>query len=205
MGGEYQSGTGSSFFDLWKNPLNETARARFVARYRPKVFSWARQFGLNEADADDVTQILLIKALQGFGTYDPKKGRFRDWLKAATRNTGRHLLAAERRARRVATDEKLRALLARPEADDALARLTDAMLDQELFLIACERVQMQVSRAAWEGFRRKVLEGEPVTVISATLGTTPAAICQACSRIRKQLRQEIERLEDDSESPLRES
>lgn len=190
------SQTGSSLFDVQRNPLDATARARFAVRYRPKIYGWARGCGLSEADADDVAQELLLKLLDGIRTYDPNKGKFRNWLKVATRNTTRDFRACERRARSPATDEKLRAILARPEASEALDRLTDAMFDQETFRIACQRVQMQASREAWQAFRRRAFEDVPVATVARDLDMTEAAVCQACYRIKNQLREEIRRLDE---------
>lgn len=189
------SATGSSFFDLWRSPGDGAAWARFAGRYRPKIFAWACQSGLSKADADDVTQTLLIQAFRGFRTFDPQMGRFRDWLKAATRNTGRRFLAGERRARRVAWDEKLRALLARPEVDEGFGRLIDGMCDQEIFLLACQHLERRSSPNGWNAFRRRVLEAEPLEVVAEALQMTPAAVTQACYRTRNRLRQAIRQIE----------
>ncbi len=138
----------------------------------------------------------MLKLLDGIRTFDPKKGKFRSWLKAATRNTSSDFRAREWRARAPASDEKLRAILVRPEANEALDQLTDAMFDLETFRIASQRVQMQVSRNAWVAFRRSNLESEPVAAVARDLRMTEAAVYQACYRIKNQLREEIGRLDE---------
>jgi RNA polymerase sigma-70 factor (ECF subfamily) len=48
----------------------------------PRIHGWCRHSGLQEADAQDVTQTVLLKmlgAMQGF-RYDPAQ-KFRGWLR----------------------------------------------------------------------------------------------------------------------------
>src|SRR5262249_37664462 len=54
----------------------------FVERYAPKLLGWCKAWHVQEADAEDITQhvlLRLIKALRNFH-YDPSKS-FRAWLK----------------------------------------------------------------------------------------------------------------------------
>ena len=64
-----------------KDPGDQVAWAAFVACYGPKIRGWCRQRGLQPADAEDVTQDVLLRlsrALKTF-TYDPSR-TFRGWL-----------------------------------------------------------------------------------------------------------------------------
>ncbi|MCA8999879.1 MAG: sigma-70 family RNA polymerase sigma factor [Planctomycetaceae bacterium] len=58
----------------------------FVARYGPRIVNWCQKWGLQPADAADVTQNVLLELSQQMRTfrYDPDK-RFRSWLKTVTR------------------------------------------------------------------------------------------------------------------------
>ena len=60
---------------LRDDPGDQAAWALFVRRYGPMVGGWCRHWGLQPADADDVTQVVLLKLagrLRGF-TYDPAR------------------------------------------------------------------------------------------------------------------------------------
>ena len=51
-----------------------------MRRYRPQVYGWCLKWGLQGADADDVTQQVLVKLIETMRTfrYDPAR-RFRAW------------------------------------------------------------------------------------------------------------------------------
>ncbi len=61
---------------------------QFIEIYGPSIIRWSRSLGLQDSDAADVTQMVLVKLLQVLQTwqYRPEQGRFRDWLKRVTVN-----------------------------------------------------------------------------------------------------------------------
>jgi RNA polymerase sigma-70 factor (ECF subfamily) len=66
-----------------------------VDRYGPQIHAWCRRWGLQETDARDVTQTVLLQLaskLRTF-TYDPAQ-RFRGWLKTLTHHAWSDFLAA---------------------------------------------------------------------------------------------------------------
>ena len=72
---------------LRQAPADQEAWAEFVDHYGPKVYGWCRHWRLQEADAQDVTQDLLLKLagkMQDFA-YDPARS-FRAWLKTLARH-----------------------------------------------------------------------------------------------------------------------
>src|SRR5262245_27156971 len=42
-------------------PADQAAWAEFTERYGRKIYAWCRRWNLQEADAEDVTQIVLLK------------------------------------------------------------------------------------------------------------------------------------------------
>ena len=84
---------------LHQAPANQGAWADFVQRYGPQVYRWCRKGGLQEADAEDVTQdvmLLLAAKMKGF-FYDPQR-RFRGWLRTVTRHVLGDFLKSRARA-----------------------------------------------------------------------------------------------------------
>jgi DNA-directed RNA polymerase specialized sigma24 family protein len=60
---------------LRQDATDQAAWKEFVARYEPKILQWCRGWGLQESDARDVTQDVLLK-LQGLlakFAYDPSR------------------------------------------------------------------------------------------------------------------------------------
>src|SRR5579871_4356417 len=65
-----------------RNPQDAEAWSLFVDLYGALVFRACRRRGLQDADATDVTQEVLIEVVHSIRTfvYQPERGRFRDWL-----------------------------------------------------------------------------------------------------------------------------
>ncbi len=71
-----------------QNPRDEEAWREFVAIYRPVVYRLARMRELQHADADDLSQRVVIAVQRAIGNWqlDPTKGRFRFWLARIAQN-----------------------------------------------------------------------------------------------------------------------
>ena len=78
---------------------NQAAWTEFVDRYGRRIYGWCLRWGLQEADALDVSQIVLLKLAQGMKdfTYDPGRS-FRSWLKTVTRNAWQDFVGSPRTA-----------------------------------------------------------------------------------------------------------
>src|SRR5882672_12776878 len=70
---------------LRHGPAEPGAWSEFVDRYSPRIYDWCRRWGLQEADAQDVTQIVLVKLVETMRVfaYDPSRS-FRGWLRTLT-------------------------------------------------------------------------------------------------------------------------
>src|SRR5258708_31881009 len=69
-------------------PQDRAAWQEFVALYGSLVYGFARNRGLQDADAADLTQEVFLAVAQAADRwkYDPKQGTFRGWLYGITRN-----------------------------------------------------------------------------------------------------------------------
>src|SRR5580698_5046747 len=79
---------------LRTTPNDPQAWAEFVEWYGRKIYVWCRAWGLQEADARDVTQDVFLKLsgrMKDF-QYDPS-GSFRAWLKTVTHHAWHDYLA----------------------------------------------------------------------------------------------------------------
>src|SRR5215203_3584410 len=71
---------------LRRFPTDHEAWALFVERYGRKILAWCRQWNLQDADAEDVTQTVLLKLADKMKTFDyDAAGSFRAWLKTVVR------------------------------------------------------------------------------------------------------------------------
>src|SRR5262245_13182078 len=78
-------------------PIDQAAWSDFVAIYGGHIYDWSRRWGLQDADAEDVTQATLLrlaKAMQDF-QYDSTQ-RFRGWLKTVAHHAWQDLVRVRR-------------------------------------------------------------------------------------------------------------
>src|SRR5581483_12360673 len=110
MDGDFLSRTSVSLLGrLRQNHTDQEAWSEFVRRYAPRILCWCRHWNLQEADAQDVTQDVLLKLADKMRTfaYDPSLS-FRAWLKTLTHHAWRDFVDSRARADRGA--EALRML-----------------------------------------------------------------------------------------------
>src|SRR5439155_26764129 len=93
----------------------------FTDRYRPRIYAHCLAFGLQTADADDVTQNVLLRLVAKLPEihYDPAQS-FRAWLRAVTRHSLSDYVA-ERRGQQGSGDSAIVRLLDNLEGVERLA------------------------------------------------------------------------------------
>src|SRR3954447_10867278 len=71
-----------------RDPRDETAWAEFVDLYAPLVYAYARKQGLQDADAADLSQDVLLSFAGAVSRleYDPARGLFRNYLFTVVRH-----------------------------------------------------------------------------------------------------------------------
>ncbi len=145
---------------LHRNPGDAAAWQRFVKRYGAAIHGWCRGLGLQDADARDVTQEVLLKLARCMGTfvYDKDKG-FRRWLKRVTVNAWKDYLKSRRRPGRGSGGSDNLPALSTVAARDDLTKRLEEEFDRELLEKALERVKERVEPQTWGAFRLTALEG----------------------------------------------
>jgi RNA polymerase sigma-70 factor (ECF subfamily) len=169
--------------------------ARFVHRYGPRILGWCRAWGLQDADVEDLTQIVLSKLLVEFRrfAYDPSRS-FRAWLRTLTRNAWRDSLRARRREHPGQGSEAL-ARIAGLQARDDLERRLAEEFDLELLEMAQNRVQARVEPRTWDAYRLIAVERLSGAEAAARLGMPAAHVFVAKRNVLRLLKQEIALLE----------
>jgi RNA polymerase sigma-70 factor (ECF subfamily) len=84
---------------LRHSPSDQAAWDEFVERYSPRIYGWCRRWNLQEADAQDVTQDVLLRLAEKMRTfaYDPS-GSFRGWLKTLAHHAWHDFVKKRERA-----------------------------------------------------------------------------------------------------------
>ena len=173
----------------------------FVERYGRKIYGWCRHWGLQESDAEDVTQDVLLKLAEKMRTfaYDAS-GSFRAWLKTLTHHAWQDFVASRRRAGGGGGMEILETLHMATAREDLLQRL-EKEFDRELLDTAMQRVRVRVRPHTWEAFRLLALEGLSGAQVAGQLGMKVATAFVAKSKVQKMLQEEMRRLERAEPDP----
>jgi RNA polymerase sigma factor (sigma-70 family) len=181
---------------LREDPSDQTGWEEFVERYGRHIYRWCRQWKLQDADAEDVTQNILVKLsrnLRAFA-YDPSLS-FRGWLKTVAHHAWRDFEDSRRRARIGAGDGHAQDLMLTLEAREDLAQKLEEAFDLELLEAAKARVRLRVAPHTWDAFRLVAVEGVPVAEVAATVNLQVAMVYVAKSKVQKMLQEEIGKLE----------
>jgi RNA polymerase sigma-70 factor (ECF subfamily) len=199
MGGAQDSLTRISLLGrLRRDPADQAAWAELVEHYGVKIHAWCLRWGIQEADAQDVTQDVLLKlarAMQNF-TYDPKRS-FRAWLKTLTNHALSDFAESRQKPGAGSGDSTMRKMLHSLEARaDLLGRLEEEF-DRELLEVATTRVRLRVEPQTWEAFRLTAVEGLSGAEAAARIPMQVAQVYVAKRRVQKLLQEELKRLEQD--------
>jgi RNA polymerase sigma-70 factor (ECF subfamily) len=183
-------------------PRDDQTWVEFVRRYGPLVLRWCRRWNLQEADAQDVTQTVLIRLAERLGTfeYDPAKS-FRAYVRTLTHYVWCYFLESRKRPGAGTGDsEALNLLVQVPAQEDLVTRLTEEF-DHELLEAARIRVRLRLEEKTWEAFHLTAVECLSGAEVAARLGMTVPAVFKARCKVQKLLQQEVRRLEGAEASP----
>jgi RNA polymerase sigma-70 factor (ECF subfamily) len=184
---------------LRRDPTNEAAWGEFVDHYGTKIFDWCRKWRLQEADAQDVTQTVLLNLAQKMKefTYDPSRS-FRAWLKTVTHHAWADFVQARQRPGLGSGDSAVEDLLHSTEARQDLDQRLEEEFDRELLEEAMIRVRLRVAPQTWQAFWLTAGDGLSGAEAAAQIPMQVAQVFVAKRRVQKMLREEINRLENSS-------
>ncbi len=165
---------------------------RFVQRYGTMTFRWCRAWGLQPADAEDVTQTVMLqlaRQMKGF-RYDPS-GRFRAWLRTVVRRAWARSLELRQRPGQGHGGESATQILASVPARDDFFRRFEEESDRETLELAAARVRARVQPHTWEAFRLLAVEGLSGAEVAQQLGIEVGTAYVARSKVARMIREEV--------------
>lgn len=188
--------THPSLLSRVRDPSNSAAWREFENRYRELLVRFCRKRGLQQADAEDVVQVVLLnlsKSLPGFA-YDPGRGRFRDYLFRCARNAIAQWASRPKPVSgALGTDigERVEA----PADRDGSAG-DDALWEREWvahhYRLAMETIRQTFDPKSVEMFERN-MAGASVAALAAAFDTTEQAVHKVRQRIRARMEELIAR------------
>ncbi|MBI3468529.1 MAG: sigma-70 family RNA polymerase sigma factor [Planctomycetes bacterium] len=191
--------TSASLLERLRERPDPTDWKRFVDLYTPWIRHWLLRQKIREHDADDLTQDVLMAAVQELPKfrYDPAQGKFRNWLRTMTVNRLRAFRKSQR-FQATAAGGSVAADFIEQLADPAsdLSRQWDLEHDAYLMRRAMTLIEHEFKPDTWHVFQRVVIEGQPPERVAAEFGITRNAVYIAQSRVLSRLRQELKGLCD---------
>jgi RNA polymerase sigma factor (sigma-70 family) len=166
----------------------------FVRRYGGLIDRWCRRWRLQDADASDVSQDILLrvaKQMRAF-RYDPGRS-FRGWLRTVAHGAWCDWVADQRAPGRGTGDDT--DLLAAVEARDDLVKRIEEEYDCELLEAATALVRLRVEPQTWQAFQFQAIDGLSGAEAAERLGVSVGTAFVAKSRVHKMLRDTVGKLE----------
>ncbi len=179
-----------------KSPENRRAWDEFVVLYRPAIYRMARRRGLQDADAQDVTQNVLVRIAEAIGRYEQQPGtKFRHWLRRVAKNAILNAMAQMPKDAAAGGSVARDLLDEHPDDSADFERELAVEYQREQYLQAAAIVRSDVNAETWQAFELTVVEGMSCEDAAAAVGKSVGTVYAARSRIVKRLREQIERIE----------
>jgi RNA polymerase sigma factor (sigma-70 family) len=181
---------------LRNDPGDQSAWSAFVDRYGPQIHAWCLRWKLQDADAQDVTQMVLLKLVRHLPdfAYDPSRS-FRGWLRTLTAHSWSDFIRDQVRGVRGAADPAITDLLDTVQARVDLVRHLEETYDQELLELAMAEVKRRVEAHTWEAFHLTAIEGVGAAEVAGRLGIGLATVYRARYVVQTKLREALAALD----------
>jgi RNA polymerase sigma-70 factor (ECF subfamily) len=183
-----------------RDPQDDAAWNRFAGLYAPLLVHFLRKRGLQDHDATDLTQEVMLAVAQAMRAfeYDPRRGSFRGWLFTIVQNKLRNFLAVRQRQPQGTGGTSMQQRLdQQPGTEADPAALWDRAYEQQLFAWASEQVRPRVAGHNWLAFWRTAVEGQSTQDVAGQLGLSVAAVRLAKSRVMAQIRKVLQEVEEE--------
>jgi RNA polymerase sigma-70 factor, ECF subfamily len=188
--------TRSTLLHQIRSPDDREAWEEFTLIYRPVIYRMARRRGMQDADAQDLVQTVLVQVSGAIARWEksPEK-RFRHWLRRVIKNA--IITALTRGPKDVAVGgSDMQVFLAeRCDAEQEVEQELRFEHKRELYLRAASNVQSDVSTDTWYPFELTVMEGKSCSEAAALSGKSIGTVYAARSRVMRRIRDEVNRLE----------
>ncbi|MFN3191997.1 MAG: RNA polymerase sigma factor [Aureliella sp.] len=174
---------------------DSAAWMEFCAVYERVIYRIALRFGLQDADAREVSQEVLLSVSRRIKDFDPHgRGKFRSWLATVARNATIDLL---RKRKPDTGDSDLQAHLAAiPDSASGRGENDTSSFDlearREQFRWAAAQVRVSVAESTWAAFWKTTVEGKSAREVAEDLGITIGTVYVARSRILAKVRALVE-------------
>ena len=192
--------TRSSVIRAVADTENAAAWNRLFDLYAGFVYSIVRRKGLNDADADDIVQMVfadLARNLPSF-KYDQEKGRFRPYLAALVKWRVIDRLKAVRRDADLKADfmEEAKSAATTEDEDFEEREWQSAAMEETL-----RRIKPEVRPEHYAAFVASAVEGQDTDVVTKLYGISRDSLYQIRKRLTVKLREKLAEVRAEMDAP----
>ena len=192
--------TRSSVIRAVADTENAAAWNRLFDLYAGFVYSIVRRKGLNDADADDIVQMVfadLARNLPSF-KYGQEKGRFRLYLAALVKWRVIDRLKAVRRDAHLQADfmEEAKSAATTEDEDFEEREWQSAAMEETL-----RRIKPEVRPEHYAAFVASAVEGQDTDVVTKLYGISRDSLYQIRKRLTVKLREKLAEVRAEMDAP----
>jgi RNA polymerase sigma factor (sigma-70 family) len=176
-------------------PPNQNAWKDFVAIYGFHLIQWCKRYGLQNADAEDVTQLTLLRlsrVMRNFD-YNPQQS-FRAWLRTVAHHVWQDFTKSKKNT--ILKNANSQQLLFTLEAEQDFTLSLESAYEEEMLKNSLDSVRLRVLPQTWEAFRLTTIDQIPSQEAAERLGVNLSTIYKAKSNVLKLLQEEMRHLEE---------
>ena len=173
-----------------RDASDDTAWNEFASIYRPVIYRIARIRGLQDADANDLVQHVLLSVSKAIDRFDAtrKDAKFRTWLVKITRN------AIVDRLRRATPDNAIGGTSVMTALANSPTPSEDELLreyQRAVFRKAALAVRSEFNESTWLAFWATSVDGQSCEQVARALGKSVGSVYTSRSRVMHRLKQKV--------------
>ncbi len=182
--------TSDSLLIRVRDSNDRAAWERFAAMYRPVVYRIGRRAGLQDSDAEDLTQRVMMSVANAIPHWekDPQKGGFRGWLNRVARNALISMLRSRPR-NSAGGSEFLKRSMSVEAPTEEIERLIEQEHHRSRLRWAAEQIRDEFKEQSWRAFWLSTLGDLSVAETAEKLRMSTGAVYAARSRIMRRLQE----------------
>jgi RNA polymerase sigma-70 factor (ECF subfamily) len=177
-----------------RDTADHEAWDEFSAIYRPVICRLAVYKGMQEADAEDLAQQVLLAIANAIGRWQPDSSRakFRTWLRRISENAILNALTRGVPDKASGDNEARMFLEQKPAARGPDSDLLRIEYRREVFNWAAQQIRDEFSHDTWQSFWLTTVEDTNIDLAARQLNKTRGSVYASRSRVMKRLKQKVE-------------
>ena len=181
------------------SPDDAAAWTEFLDIYEGAVLRYCRSRGLQEADARDAAQEVLLAVHQAISDWEPsgRAGSFRAWLLQTAHRTCLKMLRRQLGRDRGIGGSSAQRRIEELARSDATGEADEHEWQRWAFCWAAGQVQREVQPATWQAFWQTTVAGQPIADAARELSLSVGSVYIARSRVMARLQGEVRRFEEE--------